>query len=127
LRTVGNPTGVKFSGGWYNSQVIAGEPGYEGLPLKDSTGARDIIANINPEVGKILDARLNKAGVIPAEYIQRVWPQVKDRILDDRETVDLSDFMPTGWTPKRPRATRNAAGLPLESAIVNCRVSRNLL
>jgi hypothetical protein len=67
--------------GWYNKRQ---------LPV-DTT--MDLIGEIDPRMRDELERRIKKAKVYSADVVYEYWPDVKDRLISDRENTFLDDVL----------------------------------
>lgn len=76
-----------------NTLINAGEPGWFGKrPLPVDT-TLDVIESIDPRVREEFERRIKKAKVYSADVVYEYWPEVKDRLLSDRENTFLKDIV----------------------------------
>ena len=60
-----------------NGLIVQGVPGYKNLPVVNTQPYLKTIAEISPEIGREMSARLAQAKVMPIETIQKYWPQAQ--------------------------------------------------
>jgi hypothetical protein len=89
-----------------NGLSVAGIPGYQGLPIIDSTDRLSAIRALNPQVADEIENRISRAHIIPAQTLQQQWPEVQRRLASDRQLATLNDLLPASAST----AARRAAG-----------------
>jgi len=72
-----------------NSLIVVGEPGWAGREIMETDLYLDTIEEISPEISKELGRRLNKIGVLSFEGVKSVWPDVKERLLEEGPETNL--------------------------------------
>jgi hypothetical protein len=76
-----------------NSLVYMKTPGWETKAPLPTEPTLSMLSQISPELSDEFDRRVKKAKVYDAEVIQDYWPDVKDRLLSDRENAFLKDVV----------------------------------
>jgi hypothetical protein len=114
-RAINNTLGSLMAEEIRNGLTIAGQPGYEHYDVIDTKARYDAIRALSPEVADEIKKRMDKAHVLPVETVKEAWPELKSRLLKDREQAKVGDLkrsVPAARSAA-PRATRKPA---LESA-----------
>jgi Large polyvalent protein associated domain 38 len=75
-----------------NTMIATEQPGWKGKKMSDVTYTMDIIAAHSPELADELNRRLDKAGVYNDKTVYEGWPELRDRLLQDREFAILTDL-----------------------------------
>lgn len=89
-----------------NGLSIAGVPGYQAFPIIEAKPRLDAIRALNRRVADEIEARIQRANIIPADHLKANWPEVMRRLTTDRQLADLSDLVPSTASEA---ARRNAA------------------
>ena len=76
-----------------NTLVYAKSPGWANRKPLDVEKTMELLGAVEPRVLEELQRRLAKAKVYKAETVQEDWPEVKDRLLSDRENTFLKDIV----------------------------------
>lgn len=76
-----------------NTLVYMKAPGWENKAPLDTEKTLELIDAINPAIGDELQRRIKKAKVYSAQVVQDYWPEVKDRLIEDRENTFLGDIV----------------------------------
>lgn len=76
-----------------NAMVYMKSPGWETKAPLPTEPTLALLAQISPDLADEFDRRVRKAKVYDAEVIQDYWPDVKDRLLSDRENAFLNDVV----------------------------------
>ncbi len=76
-----------------NTLIAMRAPGWGDKRRLSVDKSLDLIGAIDPRVREELDRRIAKAKVYNAELVEEYWPEVKDRILRDRENTFLDDLV----------------------------------
>jgi hypothetical protein len=76
-----------------NTMITTEAPGWKGKKKTDNSYTMDVLRQQSPELADELDRRLDKAGVYNAAVVEELWPDLKDRLLQDREEAVLSDLV----------------------------------
>lgn len=76
-----------------NTLVYMKTPGWETKAPLPTEPTLEMLNQISPELGDEFDRRVKKAKVYDASVIQDYWPDVKDRLLSDRENAFLKDVV----------------------------------
>lgn len=75
-----------------NALITTGITGFAQKDYMDAESLRKDIAELAPQLGEELNARYEKKHVYDDLYVREVWPDVKNRLLEDRQDADLSDL-----------------------------------
>jgi len=75
-----------------NGLKLAGEDGYQTYDLIDTKARYEAIRKLSPEVADELQARIKAAHILPPEQVQRRWPEVKRRLLQDKNAARIGDL-----------------------------------
>ena len=76
-----------------NTLIAMKAPGWAGKkPLRTDT-TLDLIGAIDPRMRDELERRVKKAKVYNADVVYEYWPDVKNRLLSDRENTFLDDVL----------------------------------
>lgn len=76
-----------------NTLVMTKTPGWANRPPLDVETTFDMLGAVEPRVLEELNRRLKKAKINSAETVRDYWPEVKDRLLMDRENTFLKDIL----------------------------------
>jgi len=76
-----------------NTLVAMQAPGWAGKKMVDTQTTLDLINSIEPRVGEELQRRVAKAKVYDFKTIVDYWPEVKNRLVTDRENSFLDDIV----------------------------------
>jgi hypothetical protein len=76
-----------------NTLIAQQVQGWTGKRRVDVGKTLDMIEGLSPEVREEIERRLAKAKVYSAEAVFEYWPEVKDRVLRDREDAFLNDII----------------------------------
>src|SRR5690606_10234121 len=72
-----------------NTMVYMQTPGWKGKAPLDTEGTLELLRAIEPRVADEFERRVTKAKVYSANVVQDYWPEVRDRLLRDRENTFL--------------------------------------
>ena len=75
-----------------NALTINGEPGYEGFKVTDTKPLVDALREVSPAVADEFEKREEKAHIVPALGVAAVWPEVKERLLQDGNLASVADL-----------------------------------
>lgn len=76
-----------------NTLVAMKVPGWADREMVDTQPTLDLIYSISPAAGEELERRWQKAKIYDAREVFEAWPEVRDRLIYDREEADLSDLV----------------------------------
>lgn len=76
-----------------NTLVATATPGWSGKQQIDVTSTLALLEAVEPRARSELARRLAKAKVYDAAFVFEYWPEVKDRVLRDRENAYLDDLV----------------------------------
>jgi len=76
-----------------NTLIAMGAPGWAGKRVISAQSTIDLLAAIDPRVSEELVRRIDKANVYSFDTVNTYWPEVKDRLLRDRENTFLKDIL----------------------------------
>lgn len=76
-----------------NTLVAMQAPGWAGKKMVDTQTTLDLINSVEPRVGEELQRRVAKAKVYDFKTIVDYWPEVKNRLVTDRENSFLDDIV----------------------------------
>jgi hypothetical protein len=76
-----------------NTLIAMKQPGWNGKRRLRTDTTLDLIGSIDPRVREELDRRVKKAKVYDAETVYEYWPEVKNRLISDRENTFLKDIL----------------------------------
>jgi ribosomal protein S18 acetylase RimI-like enzyme len=76
-----------------NTLVATATPGWSGKKQIDAASTLALLEAVEPRVRAELARRLTKAKVYDASVVFEYWPEVKDRILRDKEAAFLDDIV----------------------------------
>lgn len=76
-----------------NTLVVMGAPGWAGKAMVDTKTTLNLIGRIEPRALEELQRRIDKAKVYDFKTITGYWPEVKNRLLRDRENTFLDDIL----------------------------------
>lgn len=76
-----------------NTLVATATPGWSGKKQIDVAGTLALLEAVEPRVRAELARRLEKAKVYDASVVFEYWPEVKDRVLRDRDAAFLDDIV----------------------------------
>lgn len=76
-----------------NTLVMTKTPGWAGRKPLDVEKSFEMLGAVEPRVLEELNRRLKKAQVNSADTVREYWPEVKDRLLMDRENTFLTDIL----------------------------------
>jgi hypothetical protein len=79
-----------------NALHILGVPGWANQKMADLDARLDVIKAANEPVYDELIRRLEKKHFLEMKHLQQVWPQVRERVLADRENAALGDLVVGG-------------------------------
>jgi len=79
---------------------IAGVPGYANAKVIDTRERLNFIKALSPEVGEELEDRIKAGHIQPIDHVERSWPEVRRRLLQDREAAKFSDLLPGAKLPR---------------------------
>ena len=80
-REVRNTLIATQTGGWGDKRVLQLAP------------TAELLEELSPEVAAELNRRLKKAKVYSADIVYEYWPEVRDRLIQDREDAFLKDIL----------------------------------
>lgn len=100
MRFIRNELGHIRQGMAQNGLHIIGTPGWSNLQRMDVGKRLDVLKEGAPAVYDELMRRLNKDGYVEMDHLAEVWPDVKQRVLDDRENALLADLLAGGPVQK---------------------------
>lgn len=89
-----------------NALNIIGVPGWGNQKMMDVDARLETLKAGAPAVYDELNRRLNKKGYIDMKHLKEVWPEVKERVLQDKEQAQLSDLYSGGKVEKSFEAAR---------------------
>ena len=70
-----------------------GAPGWYGKRQLRTDTTLDLVGSIDPRIREELDRRITKAKVYSADVVYEYWPEVKNRLISDRENTFLDDVL----------------------------------
>lgn len=76
-----------------NTLVATATPGWSGKKQIDVNSTLALLEAVEPRARAELARRLAKAKVYDAAVVFEYWPEVKDRVLRDRENAYLDDLV----------------------------------
>lgn len=82
---------------------IAGVPGYQNGKVINGSERLAYIRALSPEVADEIDERIRKSHIIPIDKVEKNWPEVQRRLLQDRESARFRDLLPGVKLPKARR------------------------
>ncbi|MFW6028102.1 MAG: LPD38 domain-containing protein, partial [bacterium] len=100
MRLIRNELGHIRQGMAQNGLHILDTPGWSNLPRMDIGKRMAVLKEASPAVFDELMRRLNKDGYVEMDHLAEVWPEVKQRVLDDGENALLADLLAGGPVPK---------------------------
>jgi hypothetical protein len=75
-----------------NALVTLGVPGWQQKTLMETASLYEDIRSTSPELADEIEARMTKKKVYDFDAVREAWPEVKERILLDRQEADFSDI-----------------------------------
>lgn len=75
-----------------NALVVTGVPGWAQKELMETASLYEDLRTTSPELADELEARMVKKKVYDFDTVRENWPDVKDRLLQDRQEADFSDI-----------------------------------
>ena len=100
MRFARNELGHIRKGMAQNALKIIGVPGWENQQLMDIDKRLETLKAGAPKVYDELNRRLNKKGFVDMKHLASVWPEVKARVLADRDKAYLGDLLSGGKVQK---------------------------
>jgi hypothetical protein len=76
-----------------NALITTGIPGWAGKEYMETESLIQDITTLAPELGEELLARYSKRKVNDDQSVREVWPEVKNRVLEDGQEADFSDLL----------------------------------
>lgn len=76
-----------------NTLIATNTSGWEGKRRLDTQPTRDLLDSVEPRVAEELTRRMKKARVYDADTVFEYWPEVRDRLISDREDAFLADLV----------------------------------
>lgn len=76
-----------------NTLIAMGAPGWRGKKQLRTDTTIDLIGAIDPRMRDELERRIAKAKVYSADVVYEYWPEVKNRLISDRENTFLDDIL----------------------------------
>jgi hypothetical protein len=76
-----------------NALVVMKHPGWAGRPLADVDMTLEMLRVVSPDAAEELERRLTRSKVNDAATTYDLWPEVRDRIIVDREDAYLDDIV----------------------------------
>lgn len=76
-----------------NALITIGEPGWAQKPYMDAESLLRQVGELSPELGEELTARIEKKKIYDDATVRENWPEVKSRVLEDRQDADFSDLL----------------------------------
>lgn len=87
-----------------NALHILDTPGWENQPMTDVDKRLDTLKEAAPQVYDELIRRLDKKHFIDFRRIDRIWPEAKERLLENRDKAILGDLYAGGQVRERSSA-----------------------
>nr|WP_281418592.1 LPD38 domain-containing protein [Ancylobacter oerskovii] len=75
-----------------NALVSVGERGWQNVRPMDTAGYIRELEAVAPALRDVLASRYQKAKVWPRELVERMWPVLRKRLLEDGTDADVSDL-----------------------------------
>ncbi len=88
-RAIANTLGSLAAEEIRNGLTIAQVPGYQNFDVIDTSARYEAIKALSPEVAKEIEKRAKAAHILPAATVERAWPELKKRLLQDREKAQI--------------------------------------
>jgi hypothetical protein len=76
-----------------NTLIYSKAPGWSGKKPLDTETTLDIMRATMPSIAEEYERRVKKAKVYSAETVQDYWPEVRDRLIQDRDQAFLKDIL----------------------------------
>jgi hypothetical protein len=76
-----------------NTLIALGATGWIGKRRLRTDTTMNLIGSIDPRIRDELERRITKAKVYSAETVYEYWPEVKNRLISDRENTFLDDIL----------------------------------
>lgn len=80
---------------------IANVPGYANAKVIDTSERLNYIKALSKEVGEELEDRIKAAHIQPIDHVEKNWPEVQRRLLQDRDGAKFGDLLPGVKLPKK--------------------------
>jgi hypothetical protein len=75
-----------------NALVVTGVPGWAQKDLMETASLYEDLRTTSPELADELEARMTKKKVYDFDMVRENWPDVKARLLQDRQDAEFSDI-----------------------------------
>ena len=76
-----------------NALVVEGVPGWKQKTLMETESLYQDLRTVSPELADEIETRMEKKKVYDFDEVRENWPDVKSRILEDRQDADFSDIL----------------------------------
>lgn len=76
-----------------NALVVKGVPGWQQKTLMETESLYEDLRTTSAELADEVEARMEKKKVYDFDEVREAWPEVKARILEDRQDADFSDIL----------------------------------
>ena len=75
-----------------NSLIVMGVPGWKQKVMMETESLYEDLRTASPELADEIEARMTKKKVYDFNDVKENWPDVKARVLEDRQDADFSDI-----------------------------------
>jgi hypothetical protein len=76
-----------------NALIVIGEPGWGQREIFETDSLTNELHDALPDLAEEFDARIDKKKIYDFQAVKDGWPDLKDRLLQDRQDAELSDLV----------------------------------